>query len=219
MTLAEFPKFTVTSMRKYAPDEQGCIHFELEGKFDRPIKKSAPTWFWLLVGEKDCLCVQWKSEDESLGAVLSGDRKDVPDFTGATLYYLDPYWQAFHVWMVLDPEWGWRRTQFKAMDAVAESYTSADVSIVSGKEVKTWAKLERADKKGHSSRHYPVTEGAASETQPRVVVGGWDHEHCELCNAHIDVGDFGYCDPDQRWMCEACYDKYVTAHDLSFVVE
>jgi hypothetical protein len=40
-----------------------------------------------------------------------------------------------------------------------------------------------------------------------------------LCNTHIDIDMFGYCDPDDRWMCENCYSRYVVPHDLAFVDE
>jgi hypothetical protein len=220
-TLADFPRFTVTSLRKQPPNTEGYIDFEIEGTFDRIIPKSAVTWFWLLFGERDCLCVQWKSqEDADLSAVLVGCQRNIPEVVGATLHYLNPYWQAFNIWMVLDSQWGWQRVKLEAMDAVADNFEAKDVSIVDGREVKCWTTLKRADNRGHSSRHYPASEeGNGSEGGSRLVPGGWDHEHCALCNAHINVGDFGYRDPDDRWMCEACYEKYVIPRDLSFVDE
>jgi len=220
-TLADFPFFTVASMRKQPPDVNGHTDFEVEGAFDRIIKRSEIIWFWLLSKEGDSFCVQWKSEDDkTLAAVLTGCQANVPDLAGATLYYLSPCWQAFHVGMVLAPQWGWQRVRFEAIDAQAENYESQDVSIVNGREVKTWTKLERADKKGHASRHYPASdEASVSESGAIIVPGGWDHEHCELCRTHINPGYFGYRDLDDRWMCEACYKKYVEPRDLSFVDE
>jgi hypothetical protein len=220
-TLADFPRFTVTSLRKQPPNADGYTDFEIEGTFDRVIEKSPATWCWLLVGERDCLCVQWKSQDETaLSAVFVGYEKDIPDVVGATLYYLSPYWQAFNIWMVLDSQWGWERVKCEPIDAVADDFETQDVSIVDGREVKRWTTLKRADNRGHSTRHYPVNvDGSGVEAGSRVVPGGWDHEHCALCDAHINAGDFGYCDPDDRWMCEACYEKYVIPRDLAFVDE
>jgi hypothetical protein len=40
-----------------------------------------------------------------------------------------------------------------------------------------------------------------------------------LCSTHIDAEDFGSCDPDERWMCEKCYESYVAPHDLRCFVE
>jgi len=217
-TLADFPPFTVTLMRKQAPDARGYIDFDLEGKFDRIIPRSEVNWFWLLFGERDCVCVQWKSRDDTnLTAVLTGTEQVVPDLVGSTLRYLNPYWQAFNVWMVLDPQWGWQRVQFEASDALAEDSASESVSIVDGREVKTWTQIERTDKRGHSTRYYPASGEA--ESGSRLIPGGWDHEHCALCRTHINPRDFGYRGPDDRWMCESCYKKYVEPHDLCFVDE
>ena len=52
-----------------------------------------------------------------------------------------------------------------------------------------------------------------------VVPNGWDHEHCELCNAHIDPGGTGYVDHSDHWVCAGCYTKYVAVHDLSFLYD
>jgi hypothetical protein len=139
---------------------------------------------------------------------------------GQALFYLSPRWQAFNVWMVLDPSWGWKRTLFEGIDAVAEEYAAPDVSIVDGREVKIWTKLERADGAGRQSRYYPEdNQIGPPDPNTRVVPGGWDHEHCALCNEHIEAGQFGFRDPGERWMCEKCYQRYVVPRDLSFVDE
>jgi hypothetical protein len=51
--------------------------------------------------------------------------------------------------------------------------------------------------------------------------GAWDHEHCELCNAHIGAAGspVGYVDPDNRWLCTTCYETYAALHDVSFAAE
>ena len=121
--------------------------------------------------------------------------------------------------MVLDPRWGWEKRQFHGLDAVAEDYEAKDVSIVEGREVKVWTKLEPVDKNG-LSRHYPASnQTLPPKSEQRKVPGGWGHEHCDLCKAHIEAGDFGYCDPGGRWMCEKCYERYVMQRDLAFVDE
>jgi hypothetical protein len=35
---------------------------------------------------------------------------------------------------------------------------------------------------------WPHTGGAAPGVSLRVEPGGWDHEHCDGCNRHIEVG-------------------------------
>jgi len=221
-TLDDFPSFTVTHVRRGETSPTGYTEFGVEGTFERfsQIKGIECTWFWLLIGENDCLCAQIKSLDKDTGAaVVTCDRQEMPDILGEKLFYLSPYWQAFNVWMVMDPEWGWKKVRFHAVDAVAENYEAPDVSIVDGREVRKWTKLERADKKGHESRYYPAQDQGSTGHSAQEVSGGWDHEHCDLCKTHINAGVFGYRDPDDRWMCESCYEKYVKPRDLSFVDE
>jgi hypothetical protein len=220
-TLADFPKFTVTAVRRGTTSAAGYITFELDGNFDRHIEKVDPHWFWLVFGEGDYLCAAPQSlDEETKAATLIIEAKEEPEIVGQALAYLSPYWQGYHVWMVLDPNWGWERKQFVGMDAMAEDFESNDTSIIGGREVKVWTKLSRADVKRDQSRHYPATDQTATpDSKIRVIPSGWDHEHCELCNSHIDIGMFGYCDPDDRWMCEGCYSRYVLHRDLAFVDE
>src|SRR4029077_19282236 len=225
--LEDFPRFAVTAMRKHPPDAKGYTHFELDGRFDRLIDGIGDRWFWLLIGEKDCFTAQVKLLDqkalfdqETLVATLVGCEEEIPNMVGMTLFYLSSRWQCFHIWMVLYPKWRWERVLFQASDAVAEDFDSKDVSIIGGREVKRWTKLQRADKKGHQTRSYPAYDQApGSGDAPKVIPGAWDHEHCELCGGHIDPGGVGYRDPNARWVCVDCHKKYVEPHDLSFVDE
>jgi hypothetical protein len=220
-TLEDFPKFVVTALRRGPTADAGYTYFELEGSFDRTIESTGPQWFWLLFGKRGCLCASVQSlNKETKAAILTFEATDEPDIVGHTLAYLSPYWQAFHVWMVLDPNWGWGKRRFLGADAVAVDFESKDVSIIDGREVKFWTKLTRADDQGGLSRHYPSNDPTSTQIgETRLVPSGWDHEHCELCNSHIDVGNFGYCDSDERWLCEKCYARYVMRGDLAFVDE
>jgi len=122
--------------------------------------------------------------------------------------------------MVLDPNWGWQRKQFHGVDAIAEDYEAKDVSFVDGREIRVWTKLEPVGLSNGMSRHYPATnQSLPISPGTRIVTGGWGHAHCQLCNKHIDGGDFGYCDPEDRWMCGRCYQRYAAPHDLAFVDE
>ncbi len=220
-TLEDFPKFLVTAVRRGATSDDGYTQFEIDGSFDRVIKTVSPHWFWLLFGERGSLCASLESlVKETNAATLTCELKDEPEILGLRLAYLSPHWRAFNVWMVCDPSWGWQKKQFHSVDAIAEEYKAKDISIVDGREVKTWTKLVPAQSQGGESRHYPASDqGSGLDTRSRLVPSGWDHEHCELCNTHIDAEDFGYCDPGERWMCEKCYERYVVPCDLSCFVE
>lgn len=220
-TLGDFPQFVVTALRRGPTAEEGYTHFELEGYFDRSVtvEPDGPQWFWLLFEKRGCVCAGVRSIDkETRAAALYFDAREEPQVVGQTLAYLSSYWDAFNVWMVLDPDWGWEKKQFLGIDAIAEDYQSKDTSLVDGREVKVWTKLSPV--REGSSRHYPAADQSRLPLgEARLIPLGWDHEHCELCKAHIDIGMFGYCDTEDRWMCENCYARYVVTHDLAFVDE
>ena len=90
-TLEDFPQFRVAAVRRGRSSADGHTTFELEGKFDRVIEGSGPRWFWLLFGERDCLCATVKSFDkESQAAVLTCELDDEPRVVGQSLAYLSP---------------------------------------------------------------------------------------------------------------------------------
>lgn len=219
-TLEDFPKFVVTALRRGSTHDS-YTNFELEGLLEQQISPDDLQWFWLLFGKGGYLCVSLRSLNrETKAAVLTFEAIEEPDIVGQTLAYLSPYWQGYNVWMVLDPEWGWEKKQFVGMDAIAEDFKSKDISIIGGREIKFWTKLSPAKGQQGQDRHYPATDQTSEPTtKTRVIPLGWDHQHCELCNAHIDIGMSGYCDRDDRWMCENCYGRYVMRRDLAFVDE
>jgi hypothetical protein len=66
-----------------------------------------------------------------------------------------------------------------------------------------------------STRHYP-------DGKTEVVKGGWDHEHCEICGQTISLfesgNEYGYQDQNDSWVCLTCYDQYVFAKSLDFIM-
>jgi hypothetical protein len=220
-SLADFPQFLVSAVRRGETSADGFTRFELDGKFDRVIHEIDPHWFWLLFDERGRVCAKLQALDnETLVATLSCNETDEPQVNGKTLAYLSPRWQAYNVWMVLDPNWGWERRQFYSTDAVAEDYDAGQIARVGDRDVRTWTKLEPIAGRTGTTRHYPFGEQTSSRSsEPRIIPGGWDHEHCELCRSHIEADDFGCCDPKGRWICEKCYEQYVVPHNLAFVDE
>jgi len=221
-TLDDFPKFSVNAIRRGTTSAQGYTRFELEGTFDRIIiPETDPHWFWLLFDKNDCLCVTLQTLDaETRTATLTCDERDEPKVVGQTLAYLSPYWQAYHVWMVVDPDWGWQKTKFHGADAIAQNFDAGEISFVGNREVRVWTKVEPAEHGAGQIRYYPASDQTLpTNSEVRLVRGGWGHEHCDLCKSHIEAGEFGYCDPSGRWMCEKCYNRYVMQRDLAFVDE
>jgi hypothetical protein len=51
-----------------------------------------------------------------------------------------------------------------------------------------------------------------------VVPGGWDHEHCEICQKKIGCGGEpdGFFSPPDSWVCEECYRSFIVPRSLAF---
>jgi hypothetical protein len=56
-------------------------------------------------------------------------------------------------------------------------------------------------------------------TGGEVVSGGWDHEHCDICQQKIGCGGApdGYFSPPDAWVCEECYTSFVAPRSLAFI--
>jgi len=219
--LEDLPQFRVSETKQGKTHSTGYIDFELLGTLDR-IDGVTDGRCWLLLPERNCLIGDLNFVDlEAKTATFLTSEESLPDLTGSSLPYLDGRWQAYHVWMVVEPEWIWEKVLFQAVDATAERYRGAEVSIVGGQEVYEWIKIKRVDGKGNNERHCPVyPEGGVDlpDVGPDGIIrGGWTHEHCTLCKEHIDAGQYGYLDRGDHWACENCYAKYVSVHDLSFL--
>ena len=42
-----------------------------------------------------------------------------------------------------------------------------------------------------------------------LVEGMWDHEHCEVCFAHIEPGMTYWASSRDTFLCDCCYDRYL----------
>jgi hypothetical protein len=120
---------------------------------------------------------------------------DGPAQVGEALPWVDGYWQANDLTMILDPTIVWKRTTFAPVDA-----QYFDLGGVRG-----WQEVGK-----------PLPEGA---TPLYVAPGGWDHEHCNICDAKIGESwaPIGYVTSTAYWLCEPCYARYAVPHDVSFV--
>ncbi|HKP02417.1 MAG TPA: hypothetical protein VJU77_03560 [Chthoniobacterales bacterium] len=116
---------------------------------------------------------------------------------GSVVPWLDGYWQAYHLTMIVDPGTTWRRVTFSPSDA------------------QHWVLGET---RGWGKAGYDVPKGA---TPTQIEVEGWDHEHCELCRKGIGKGgdSAGYIDPDDHWLCAECYGRYAEPRNLAFALD
>jgi hypothetical protein len=195
--LADLPHFLVKGVKEVGADSEGYVCVDLSGVFDKLEGVRDGRCWLLLPGEKNFIGDLSSLDPNTKTALYRTFDKTVPNLVGRMLPYLDGYWQAYHVWMVTDPERLWEELTFSTSDAVSFTAEGGD-----GRKLNGIRKAKPED---------------LLNPEVQIVHNGWDHEHCELCNAHINPGDCCYRDSDGGWVCQTCYFQYVQTHDLSFV--
>jgi hypothetical protein len=196
---ADLPHFLVSGATQGEAGSDGCFSLELSGTFNK-LEGVREGRCWLLLPDKRSLIGDLTFLDRNANTALYRTFEKTPaDVAGCKFAHLDGYWQAYHVWMVTDPSYAWQELVFVPSDAVTISAEGGD-----GRRLRGLRKAKPED------LHDP---------ELHIVQNGWDHEHCELCNTHIDPGDCCYCDATNHWVCRRCYHQYVQPHDLSFVEE
>jgi hypothetical protein len=196
MDLSGLPQFTVVELRPGRSADETLIGGHLSHL--RGVHNDRG---WLYRGEHESLIADLLDPAAAAGepitlSVFTEDLK--PDVApGAAFPWLDHYWQPYHLAMILAPAERWTRRTFVATPA--RYFRQGNVT--------GWQQLDAASPEG--AVDLGVREGA------------WDHEHCELCNAHIGAAGSpeGYVDPADHWLCSACYAKYAAPHDVSFAAE
>ena len=120
---------------------------------------------------------------------------DSPIQVGSIVPWVDGYWQAYHITMILNPHAPWVRTEF----------TPSPAQFFRQGDLQGWTKA------GHKLHDDYVPT--------HIVEDGWDHEHCELCGTKIGRSgvSHGYVDSKERWICEECYREYAEPRSLGFV--
>lgn len=219
-TIDDLPKFTVVNSARTESTEEGYLRFRFYGNFDK-IETVRDGPGWLLLPKRQCLYGGFASLDlTAKTAIFNALTDEDPQITGQTLPYLYGYLQAYHVWMVVEPLWEWTEVTFTPADATAKRVPACGESIGS-EPVKGWIEVKRVGDTWGRSKVMPESpENSATRAEANsswIIPSGWDHEHCELCSAHIESGDVGHIDSSEHWVCKSCYSKYVSRHDLSFL--
>jgi hypothetical protein len=197
--LDDFPQFLVASVQEGSAAPDGYVSLELSGTFDKLDGVREGRCWLLLPGKRSFIGDLSSLDPNAKTAVYQTSEKAVPPLVGCRLPCLDGYWQAYHVWMVTDADQSWQKLIFQPSNAVSFSCEGGD-----GRKLTGLRKAKPED---------------SQNPELQIVQNGWDHEHCELCNAHIDPGDRCYHDAEGAWVCQRCYRQYVQRHDLSFVDE
>ena len=154
---------------------------------------------WLYAGDAGSLFGDLVNLDMATGRatfVAPFWTHESPIQVGSLAPWIDGHWQAYHVTMILDPEAGWRRTEFAA--SAAQHFRVGNAH--------GWTKLGQ--------------ELPQDAIPTFVQEDGWDHEHCELCRGKIGRGGqpYGYVDRHDHWVCESCHREYVATRNLAFLL-
>jgi len=221
-TLDDLPQFFVSEVVNGQPDSEGRVEYKLYGTLEK-VESVSRGGAWLLLPDRGCIPGEIESFDENLkSAIFITSEEDAVHLPGSKLPLLNGRWKPYHAWMVAEPKWIWTELKFESSDATAERVPANDVTLVEGRPVKEWLRIVKKGSKSPRERYYPLHDGGKAnipKVDPQgIVPGGWDHEHCELCNGHINPGDTACVDRSEHWVCNTCRTRYVLPHDLSFLM-
>ena len=187
-TLEDLPKFTVHSM------EADAEHVLLKGMFDRIDGVRVDGWDYLYSFGPPYLAAEvasFNSQSKRAGYRVFRKHASAKSVRpGSVLYWLYAYWKPEVVDAVLDLQYAWAPQIFVNQDAYS-------------RRTDNWRVLS------------PVSQGAPGAEHAHVE-GGWNHEHCDICNGHIDPGSEFY-QRDYVFICHPCFERFVRTHDLSFL--
>jgi hypothetical protein len=127
----------------------------------------------------------------------TADAEYAPDLKkGVSYAWLDGAWKPYHLKMVLSPADRWKRRTFSA--------SPARYFLLDG--VTSWQPVSE-----------PLPHGA---TDLGVRSTDWNRERCELCPEELEPArsSEGFVDPDGRWICAHCFEKFARRNDISFAL-
>jgi hypothetical protein len=219
--LKDLPHFRVEAVKRLRTHDGETVDFEIRGTLDR-INGVCEGSCWLLLPERGCLMADLNFEDVGAKkARLVTLQQTIPSLIGLSAPYLSGRWEPYHVWMVIEPEWIWSRAFFQVSDAMARSCQEEGVPSIDGREVKEWIEIRKVGEENNRFRVYPVFSNGESNLPAvgpdGIIKGGWNHEHCDICNSHIESGQYEFRDLGGHTVCERCHFEYVIPHDLSFL--
>ena len=192
--LSDLPLYTVTRI------EETGDELRLSGQFDHlKTVRGVPRRSWLYAPPNSIIGDLISVDTETFAAIFlahSSDKQFVSGI-GARFPWLDGYWNAALIQRILENTDEWRQVVFEPNDTTE--------FIQDG--VRGWCKVGRK-----------VPDGAQIIGS---IEGGWDHEHCELCQQKIGLGGegCGYTDIEDNWLCPSCYKSYGANGNLAFLFE
>ncbi len=207
MNLASLPRFTISKVLRLRPDQDGYVDFEVSGTVSdvRALEVGSRYWLYVSGGDYspivDVLSLDQKESTATLdGLAFPGSPKIL---IGDSYPIITAYWNANIYAAILDDRRIWTKTPVTptgSFETMVPGYVARSTPSRPG-----------------LTRYYPTAEAPVDKTA-RVVDGGWDHEHCGICNEHIGADDpAGFVDPDGLWLCDKCFGAFAEPHDLRFI--
>jgi hypothetical protein len=202
----DLPFFAVESIEEgpvtaATVENTGFRTWYLTGSISDPAAIDLSRWCALLGEDRNCLYGNWIQEGRSDGKLIFGTSHDPKSITsGARL----PFAGDIHAWtaiLIEDGPSAWEERVFATSNAVQTRFVDADGKTLRGIK--------------------PAADSGELVPDAQIIKGGWDHEHCLLCNGHIDPGDrfFEHTADRGNFLCVACYDKHAKTGDLSFLLK
>ena len=194
MDLADLPQFTVEEIRVATGDPEVVLVGRLSHL--RGVRNDTAWLYRSATTSMIGTATQIPATPESQIEFRTSDVAHAPDLrVGAVYPWIDGYWQAYQVAMILAGKW-----QPRTFAAGPARYFR--LAGVTGWQPPDAPPLEGAEDLG-------IRESA------------WDHEHCELCGDRIggSASSQAFVDPADHWLCVKCYERYAVPRDVSFVAE
>ena len=225
------PRFTIRNISPVSTPEDNVI---VDGTFAPAERIRAGDRGWLFATDTDWPLADVVSLDADAARLdVHGWTITSPLEAGLSLPWLSIYWNARDVAFLMDPSKQWRRVEYQATDAVR--FAQKDLKCV---------RCDRVVDAAHPTSECPWCGGKlvpyemfgeeelGGELQSNrrfieIRRGGWDHDHCLICDAAIGrTVSHGYREASFAggrnsvgiWLCEECYQKYVETGDFSFLL-
>jgi hypothetical protein len=135
----------------------------------------------------------------TLEAVLRCDAEyeaSVPLAIGEVAAVVDAWWEPYALNLIENAKSEWIATEFRPSDAWVTIHPNGGRALM---------KPRPGDKKNSNQT---------------IVQGGWDHEHCAVCHAHISMyeNQHAYRNAEDDWICGDCYEKYGELKSIALVL-
>jgi hypothetical protein len=174
ITRKDLPYFEVESIEEgpvipASGDQPEYPTWRIRGIISAPTVVDPSRWCALLGLDRNCLYGEWLAKPDSDHKVEFETTHHPKSISAGSHLPFAGDLDAWAAILIEDGPDSWEEHSFVVSNAIATRFLD--------KDGQPWRTLvEQVDDQ-------PTESGS------EVVIDGWDHEHCLICNAHIDPGD------------------------------